>query len=32
VAAAMAMASTPSTRAGILRRRDAGDAILGAMR
>jgi len=32
VAAAMAMASTPSVRAGILRRTDAGDAILGAMR
>ena len=32
IAAAMAMASTPSVRAGILRRTDAGDAILGAMR
>ena len=32
VAAAMAMASTPSVRAGILRRAEAGDAILGAMR
>ncbi len=32
VAAAMAMASTPSVRAGILRRAEAGDAILGAIR
>ena len=32
VAAGMAMASTPSVRAGILRRHDAGEAILGAMR
>ncbi|MBM3885191.1 MAG: BCD family MFS transporter [Gemmatimonadetes bacterium] len=32
VAAAMAMASTPSVRAGLLRRAEAGDAILGAMR
>lgn len=32
VAAVMAIASTPSVRAGILRRADAGEAILGAMR
>lgn len=32
VAAGMAMASTPAVRAGILRRHDAGEAILGAMR
>ncbi|MDQ8170732.1 MAG: BCD family MFS transporter [Gemmatimonadota bacterium] len=32
IAAAMAMASTPSVRGGLLRRADAGDAILGAMR
>lgn len=32
IAAAMAIASTPSVSAGILRRPEAGEAILGAMR
>ncbi len=32
VAAGMALASTPTVRAGIFQRHDAGDAILGAMR
>lgn len=32
IAAFMALASTPSVRAGILRRQGAGEAILGAMR
>lgn len=32
VAAFMALASTPSVRAGVMRRADAGEAILGAMR
>lgn len=32
IAAGMAFASTPSTKAGILRRAGAGEAILGAMR
>jgi BCD family chlorophyll transporter-like MFS transporter len=32
VAAGMALASTPTVRAGVLQRHDAGDAILGAMR
>ena len=32
VAAGMAMASTPGTRSDVLRRADAGEAILGAMR
>lgn len=32
VAAGMALASTPTVRAGVFQRHDAGDAILGAMR